>query len=178
MCYEEMPVSNALAAEAAQESDTAIVVIGRAAGEDRENKLEPGSYYLTDTEKQLLESVTSAFDKVVVLLNCGGIMDMSVLASYGDKISSILYVWQSGMESGNAIADILSGDVSPCGKLTDSIAKNYYDYPGSKDFGEGRKTPANQYNLHKGGKLQCKFQTLLQTCSQESEMRTTQSMNL
>ena len=136
MCYDEMPVDFSMAQTAASQSDTAIIVIGRAAGEDRENKLEPGSYYLTDTEKQLLESVTSAFGKVVVLLNCGGIMDMSVLASYGDKISSILYVWQSGMESGNAIADILSGDVSPCGKLTDSIAKNYYDYPGSKDFGD------------------------------------------
>ena len=136
MCYEEMPVVPSMAKTAASQSDTAIIVIGRAAGEDRENKLEPGSYYLTETEKQLLESVTSAFDKVVVLLNCGGIMDMSVLESYGDKISAILYVWQSGMESGNAIADVLSGAVSPSGKLTDSIARNYYDYPGSKDFGD------------------------------------------
>ena len=136
MCYDEMPVDFSMAKTAASQSDTAIIVIGRAAGEDRENKLEEGSYYLTETEKQVLESVTSAFDKVVVLLNCGGIMDMSVFASYGDKISAILYVWQAGMESGNAIADVLSGDVSPSGKLTDSIAKNYYDYPGSKDFGD------------------------------------------
>lgn len=136
MCYDEMPVDLSMARTAASQSDTAIIVIGRAAGEDRENKLEAGSYYLTDTEKKLLDSVTAAFDKVIVLLNCGGIMDMSTFASYGDKISAILYVWQSGMESGNAIADVLSGDVSPSGKLTDTVARNYYDYPGSKDFGD------------------------------------------
>ena len=136
MCYDEMPVDSSMARTAAAQSDTAIIVIGRSAGEDRENKLEKGSYYLTDTEKQLLESVTGAFRRVVVLLNCGSIIDMSVFAEYGDKISAILYVWQSGMESGNAIADVLSGDSFPCGKLTDTIAMSYEDYPGSKDFGD------------------------------------------
>ena len=135
MSYDEMPVDFSMARTAASSSDTAIVVLGRAAGEDRENKLEKGSYYLTDTEKQLLDSVTSAFDKVVLLLNCGSIIDMFEIAEYGDKISSILYVWQGGMESGNAVADVLCGDVSPSGKLTDTIASNYSDYPGSSDFG-------------------------------------------
>ncbi len=135
MCYDEMPVSRELAREAARNSDTAIVIIGRAAGEDRENKLEKGSYYLTDEEIMMLDSVTSEFREVVVLLNCGSIMDMAKIESYGSRISSILYVWQSGMESGNAVADILSGKVSPSGKLTDTIAINYNDYPSSDSFG-------------------------------------------
>ncbi|MBQ2973678.1 MAG: glycoside hydrolase family 3 protein [Clostridia bacterium] len=138
MCYDEMPVDLSMARTAASMSDTAIVVIGRSAGEDRENKLEEGSYYLTKTEKELLDSVTTAFERVIVLLNCGSIMDMGELDNYGDKISAILYVWQSGMESGNAIADVLSGNAYPSGKLADTIACSYYDYPGSKDFG-GRK---------------------------------------
>ena len=136
MCYDEMPVDFSMAKTAASMSDTAIVVIGRSAGEDRENKPEKGSYYLTDTEKQVLDSVTAAFDKVIVLLNCGSIMDMAEIDAYGDKISAILYVWQTGMESGNAIADVLSGDSYPSGKLTDTIAKSYEDYPGSADFGD------------------------------------------
>ncbi len=135
MCYDEMPVDASLAKTAASMSDTAVVAIGRSAGEDRENKLEKGSYYLTDTEKQMLDNVTSAFGKVVLLLNCGGIMDMAEIDAYGDKISAILYVWQMGMESGNAIADVLCGDNFPSGKLTDTIAKSYEDYPGSSDFG-------------------------------------------
>ena len=149
MCYDEMPVDLSMARTAASQSDTAIVVIGRAAGEDRENKLEKGSYYLTDTEKQLLDSVTAAFDKVIVLLNCGGIMDMSAIDSYGDKISAILYVWQSGMESGNSVADVLCGDVSPCGKLPDTIAKEYKDYPGSSDFGD-RKSNCYTEDIYVG----------------------------
>ncbi len=136
MCYDEMPVELSLARTAASMSDTAVVIIGRAAGEDRENKLEKGSYYLTDAEKQMLDSVTAAFDRVVVLLNCGSIIDMAEIEAYGDKISSILYIWQSGMESGNAVADVLAGDLFPCGKLTDTIAKSYYDYPGCNDFGD------------------------------------------
>ena len=135
MCYEEMSVSRELCTRAASKSDTAIVVIGRAAGEDRENKLEKGSYYLTDNEKLLLTEVTAAFSEVVLLLNCGGIMDMSEINEYGDKISSILYVWQNGMETGNAIADVLSGAVSPSGKLTDTVASSYLYYPSSDNFG-------------------------------------------
>ncbi|MBQ2847534.1 MAG: glycoside hydrolase family 3 protein [Clostridia bacterium] len=136
MCYDEMPVDLSMARTAASMSDTAIVVIGRSAGEDRENKLEEGSYYLTKTEKEMLDSVTAAFERVIVLFNCGSIMDIGELADYGDKISAILYVWQSGMESGNAIADVLSGDAYPSGKLADTIACSYYDYPGSRDFGD------------------------------------------
>lgn len=135
MCYDEMPIDLSMARTAASQSDTAVVIIGRAAGEDRENTLEKGSYYLTDTEKQLLDCVTEAFDEVVLLLNCGSIIDMSEIEKYGDKISSILYVWQGGMETGNAAADILSGDVSPSGKLTDTVAEKWEDYPGSSDFG-------------------------------------------
>ncbi len=136
MCYDEMPIDQSLANTAASMSDTALVIIGRSAGEDRENKLEKGSYYLTDEEKNMLNCVTNAFDKVIVLLNCGSIMDSGALDSYGDKISALLYVWQSGMESGNAIADVLSGDSYPSGKLADTLARNYADYPGSEDFGE------------------------------------------
>ncbi|MBR2868725.1 MAG: glycoside hydrolase family 3 C-terminal domain-containing protein [Clostridia bacterium] len=136
MCYDEMPVSADLVGEAAENSDTAIVVIGRAAGEDRENKLEKGSYYLTDEEHSMLDAVTEKFSKVILLLNCGSIMDMCAINAYGDRISAILYVWQSGMESGNAVADVLSGKVSPSGKLTDTIATSYKRYPGCNDFGD------------------------------------------
>ena len=136
MCYDEMPIDLSVARTAASMSDTAIVVIGRSAGEDRENKLEEGSYYLTKTEKEMLDCVTTAFSRVIVLLNCGSIMDMGELTDYGDKISAILYVWQSGMESGNAIADVLSGDAYPSGKLADTLPCSYYDYPGCNDFGD------------------------------------------
>lgn len=132
MNYEEMPLTENMVLEAAQESDTAIVVIGRSAGEDRENKLKKGSWYLTDAEEDMLFKVSSYFKKVCVVLNCGSIMDMSWVEKY--KIEAVLYAWQGGQESGNAVADVLTGKVSPCGKLTDTIAV-IEDYPSTKDFG-------------------------------------------
>ncbi|MCM1544029.1 MAG: glycoside hydrolase family 3 C-terminal domain-containing protein [Ruminococcus sp.] len=135
MCYDEMPVTTQLVSDAAKKSDTAIIVFGRAAGEDRENTLTEGSYYLTKAEKELLDCVCRSFEKVVVLLDCGSIMDMSWAKQYGTRISSLLYVWQGGMESGNAVADVLSGKVSPSGKLSDTIAAKYEFYPSAKFFG-------------------------------------------
>ena len=140
-CHEEMPVSDELAKSAAECSDAAVVVIGRSSGEDRENALEKGSFYLTDTEQAMLNAVSSAFKKVVVLINSGSVMDMSWVDSLGKRCDlAVLYVWQGGMESGRAIADVLCGKVNPSGKLSDTIAKSYQDYPSSAHFG------AQEYN--------------------------------
>lgn len=135
MCYPEMPLSSDIVKKAADSSDTAVIVLGRAAGEDRENKLEKGSFYLTDAETKMLDLVTRYFDKVTVIMNCGNIVDMSWTMKYGDKIGAIIYAWQCGMESGNALADVLIGNVNPCGKLADTIAVDYKDYPSSDNFG-------------------------------------------
>ncbi len=131
--HEEMVLEQAEVDSAAAQSEVALLVIGRAAGEDRENVLEAGSYYLTEKEHMLLRQVTASFPKVVVLLNCGNIVDLSFLKMY--PISGLLYVWQLGMESGNAVADVLTGNACPSGKLSDSIALNYADYPSSGSFG-------------------------------------------
>lgn len=138
MNYPEMPLDIGLVLRAARTSDTAVVVIGRAAGEDRENTLTKGSYYLNDGEREMLDTVTTVFKKVVVLLDIGNIIDMSWTLDYGDKISAVMIVWQGGMESGNAVADVLTGAADPSGRLGDSIAKSYEDYPSSANFG-GKK---------------------------------------
>ena len=133
--YPEMPVSRVLAESAARESEVALVILGRAAGEDRENKLEKGSYYLTDEERALLDTVTAAFRRTVVVLDCGNIVDLSLLCRYGDKLSALVYAWQGGMESGHALVDVLTGAVAPSGKLADTIAVRYGDYPSALSFG-------------------------------------------
>ncbi len=135
MHYEEMPLSEDLVSRAAAESDVAIVVIGRAAGEDRESLLEKGSYYLTDDETTMLDLVTAAFDQVVVILDCGNIMDLAWTETYGEKISALIYAWQGGMESGRALVDALTGIVNFSGHLSDSIARHYADYASSRSFG-------------------------------------------
>ena len=134
-CCDEMAVTSEMAESAAQKSDAAVVTIGRRYGEEHEAKAKNGSYYLTDAEREMLQNVCAAFDKVVVLLNTCAIVDMSEFEALGDKIGAILYVWLGGMECGDSVCDVLSGKVSPSGKLADTIAKDYSDYPSSKNFG-------------------------------------------
>lgn len=133
--YPEMPLSNELVHRAAAASQTALCVIGRAAGEDRENTLTKGSYYLTDAEIAMLDAVTGAFSRTVVVMDVGSVMDMSWTEQYGEKLSAVLMVWQGGMESGNAVCDVLYGKVNPCGKLPDTVARRYEDYPSAAHFG-------------------------------------------
>lgn len=129
----EMPVAEELVQEAAGESDSAIVIIARTAGEDKDNTLEKGAFMLTDIETDMLRLVRENFQKMVVLLNVGGLIDMSFL----DTISpdACMYVWQGGMVGGYGVADVLVGDVSPSGKLTDTIAYDIKDYPAYDNFG-------------------------------------------
>ena len=76
--------------------------------------------------------MTGAFAKTVVLIDSGSIMDLAWLEEY--PISAALVVWQGGMESGNAVADVLTGAVTPCGKLTDTISYRYEDHPSASNF--------------------------------------------
>ena len=135
MSHPEMPLTSAMVQSARRTTDTAIVVIGRAAGEDRENTLTPGSYYLTDAERAMLDAVTGAFEHTVVILNAGSVFDLAWSEDYGERISAILFAWLGGMESGNGVADVLYGAVSPSGRLADTIARRYEDYPSSANFG-------------------------------------------
>ena len=133
--FPEMPLGADCVNGAAESGGKAVVVIGRSSGEDRDCRLAKGSFYLADDETAMLDAVTSRFDDVVILLNIGGIMDMSWLEKYRERLGAVMIVWQGGMESGNAVADLLCGRSNPCGRLTDTIAKEYSDYPSSESFG-------------------------------------------
>ncbi len=134
--YPEMPVSEELAKTARRETDTAVVVLGRAAGEEMDNLPSRGSYLLSEEEENMLALVIKTFPRVAVVLNIGSPVDLSWLERY--KVNAVLVVWQGGMETGNACADLLTGKVSPSGKLTDTFARAYADYPSSA-FRGGKK---------------------------------------
>ena len=131
---EEMPVSKELAESARKESDTAVIIIGRTAGEDKDNLAAEGSYLLTKTEEEMLAAVCSVFERTVVLLNVGNIIDMKWVEKYHP--GAVLYVWQGGQEGGNGVLDILSGDVCPSGRLSDTIARDIEDYPSTSNYGD------------------------------------------
>jgi beta-glucosidase-like glycosyl hydrolase/regulation of enolase protein 1 (concanavalin A-like superfamily) len=130
--YPEMSLTNQQVADAAAVSDTAIVVIGRAAGEGSDTT--QAAYHLQSTEITLLDQVTSNFDKVVVIVNIGNVMDLAWVEDY-PEIDAVLVAWQGGMETGPAVADVLSGDVTPSGHLTDTFAYSFLDFPARNNFG-------------------------------------------
>lgn len=140
MSYPEMELDDAAVAAAAARNDVAVIVIGRAAGEDRENVLEPGSYYLTDAEKRLLAQVTGAFERTVVVVDTGNVIDLGWVDEH--TIDAVLLAWLGGMEGARAIADVLTGAVEPGGRLTDTIARRYEDCPSADHFGD---PDANDY---------------------------------
>jgi len=122
--------------EAAANSDTAIYIISRYSGEGSDRSANKGDYYLSDNEVSQIKNLISAgFKNIVVILNVGGVIDTTQLLSF-PQIKSILLAWQPGQDGGDAIADILVGDITPSGKLSDTFARSYDDYPTSKNFHE------------------------------------------
>ena len=134
---EEMPLTDEIVNSAAETSDTAIIVIGRTAGEEMDNRNEKGAFLLSDLEEDMIKKVSAVFSKTVVLLNTAGLIDMGFMDRY--DVSAVMYVWQGGMVGGVGAADILTGKMSPCGKLPDTIAYNITDYPSDKFFGSGEE---------------------------------------
>ena len=134
---EEMPLTDEMVKKASEQSDTAVIVIGRTAGEDQDNEAKEGSYFLTKAEEQMLETVCGVFSRTVVLLNVGNIIDMKWVETY--KPSAVLYVWQGGQEGGNGVLDVLSGKVSPSGRLADTIARDIKDYPSTEHYGDPKR---------------------------------------
>lgn len=147
-----------LAKAARKASDTAVIVISRFSGEgwDRSDidfkskeenpwedeismprkagKIFPKSdFYRTEAERLLVEQVCGLFDKVVLVLNAGGVIDVSWFKD-DDRIQSVLLAYQAGMEGGNAIAELLLGKATPSGKLPDTFAKDLTDYPSTDGF--------------------------------------------
>ena len=132
-CQKEMEVTEEML-DCARDNDVSLIIIGRTAGEDQDNKAEAGSYCLTEAEEDMIRRVCEVSRRTVVLLNVGNVIDMSWVKKYHPQ--AVLYVWQGGQEGGSGVADVLTGKVCACGKLTDTIAERIEDYPSTENFGD------------------------------------------
>lgn len=129
-----LPAGKAIeAADASDNADTAIFVLSRIAGEGNDRKDEELDYYISKEECAMLTSLSAYYEHILLLINAGGIVDLSFLDEY-PKIDAVLNILQPGQEGGNAVADVLLGERTPSGKLTDSWAMDYNDYPGAQTF--------------------------------------------
>ncbi len=135
----EMEISKAQVMEAAEAADTAIITIGRPAGEDKDRSNAEGDFKLSKKERDMIAYVKEAgFDKIVVILNVTGVIESDWLRD--EAIDAVLYVSLPGMMGGSAMADVLLGESYPSGKLVDTWAANYTDYPSSANFGNSSYT--------------------------------------
>lgn len=116
-----------------KEADAAIYVISRNSGEGKDRRAEKGDYYLSDRELQNIRFMTEHYKNCIVLLNVGGVIDLTALKAI-EGIQAIMLVGQTGNMGGYAVADVLTAKTIPSGKLTDTWAKSYEDYPSSATF--------------------------------------------
>ncbi len=143
----EPELSDELCKKARNFTDTAVITICRFSGEgwDRKSKydkaddkksiFEDGDFYLTHAEKAMIAKVKEYFDKIIVVMNVGGMVDTEWFVN-DDKIQSVLMAWQGGMEGGTASAELICGMGNPSGKLSDTFAKTLEDYPSTYNFHE------------------------------------------
>ena len=131
----EAEVPAELIEDAAKNADTAIITISRFSAEGVDRRPQGGDYYLSDLEKNLIDKAGKLFKKVIIVINSGATIDCEYFAE-NDDADAILFTWQGGLEGGAAIADIITGDVNPSGKLADTIAKSYDFFPCKDDFWE------------------------------------------
>ena len=114
-------------------TDTALYVIMRQAGECNDRKLEEGDYYITGTERKNLEIIAKEYTHTILIINVGGLIDLSFLDEIEGIDAVVLFV-QGGEEGGNALADVLTGKVNFSGKLADTIPMKYEDIPFGGEF--------------------------------------------
>ena len=117
----------------AMKADLAIYVLSRNSGEGKDRTPGAGDYELSDTEKTAIANLANAYGNLIVVLNVGGVIDTKFLRAQ-EGIGAILLMSQAGNIGGHALADVLTGKVSPSGHLTTTWAENYEDYPNAKTF--------------------------------------------
>lgn len=129
--------------EELQNVGAVLYIISRIAGEGCDRYTKKGDYYLTDLEKKQLTEIAKYNKNIVVLINTGGQIDITELQEE-ESVKSIVYISQPGMEAGHVIADIISGNVNPSGRLTTTWSLKYEDFPNAAIFSHKNGDTTNE----------------------------------
>lgn len=113
------------------DGEAAIYVVARDSGEGNDRHPEPGDVKLTDSEIRDITALAAKFDKFLLVLNVGGVVDLTPVKD----VKNILLLSQLGAAIGDAFADVLLGKSYPSGKLSTTWAA-WEDYSTEGDFGD------------------------------------------
>lgn len=127
-----------------EDTDTAIYVLARNSGEGKDREYKKGDYLLTDRELENIRFLAENYAHTILLLNVGGVIDTTALKEI-PGLNAIVLMGQLGNIGGLLAGDVLTGKTYPSGKLTDTWAKDYYDYPSSKDFSHNNGNVDDEY---------------------------------
>ena len=130
-------------------SDNAIVVISRQSGEAQDcpqgysyvvnekggspTRVDRSYLSLTEEEIDLLNMVKENFSSVTVLLNCTNMVECGAFDD--PKIQNVYYIGVTGQSGARAIPGILTGDVNPSGKITETLVTDHSENPSFYNFG-------------------------------------------
>ena len=126
------------------DTDTAIYVLSRNSGEGTDRVNTEGDYKISQEEMDQLRKLGNHYSKLILLLNVGGVMELAPVHCL-PQIRAIVLVGQCGNIDGYAVADVLLGKTLPSGRLTDTWAVHYEDYPSSKGFSHNNGNCNDEY---------------------------------
>lgn len=130
-----LPEGRPIEAADLQGAEAAVYVVSRVAGENKDRRLAPGDYYLSPREQADLKMLSDAGLPTVLVVNAGGVVELTDVLDTCPMIRAVLNVSQPGQEAGNAVADVIFGEVTPSGRLTATWPRRYGDIPCSDSFG-------------------------------------------
>ena len=154
--YDPTGVPNeALLRSAAENSDTVVMLLVRASGENIDNSTAPGEYLLTEKEKALLQALNRHFKKIVLVLNTGYPIAMDFMEEF--PVSAIVYNGFGGMLAGQALLNVLTGRTNPSGRLTSTWVRTYGDLPTAGNFYDCAQNGMERYTADAGPSLTTRY---------------------
>ncbi|WP_207534388.1 beta-glucosidase [Desertivirga arenae] len=128
------------AATLAKSADVVILATGMNSFVEQEGQDRP--FDLSPAQESLIQAVTTANPRTIVVINAGGGINMS---RWNDKAGAIVHALYAGTEGGNALAEVIFGKVNPSGKLPFSIERDWKDSPAYGNYDENRASKTVNY---------------------------------
>ena len=141
----------------AAKTDTCIYVLARQSGEGHDLQNEPGSFQMSAREIQHIRVCAERFKRLVLVINTGAPIDLTPLDTI-QGIDAIVYMGQLGMEGGTALAEVLTGQCNPSGKLAVTWPKRYEDVPFGDEFGQKPRKAYYKEGIYVGYRYYDSFQ--------------------